>query len=954
MALRLTTQLSLTKLPNFHNYPKLLLGVILFASNGAVSFAKNTSLELTHQDITDVVQDRNGMLWLAKRTGLYRFDGVHTIDYNEQFEQAPFGWSEKLLFNDGDLYVATHQQGIWRYGKNKDLELLVDFKDLEEAVFSLVIVNRQLFFLTTKHGLMRFDLSKRTLHRISQGNKRERPGKLYYSAGKVWKVDKDSVEYIDLQDGKSPEIKTLYTGDVSAAMAQGDSLYFATPNHLYHYHDSLLSRSSLDVQIVQMAASSKLSRFWSVTDDGIILQHKLNGEYTQVGYSNTATSFVIKIIEDHFGVLWFLTDSGLRTAKPNQFEHMNLNFSEHYNYLNTATDESGIWIATYGQGVYLKQDGSSEAVPVKAINDALVTPYSKRVDEILIRRNKIYVATFDGIYVWDKLTNQVSRMDDSDGGSVFLDAAIYSHRLYAATDDDGLHIFDLSTQKRIKKYNVDNSALESNEVLYVLRDSTGLIWIAAADGVYVLQSSTDKIEKLKLNSLSKITALYEVNRKMYVSTLSNGVFVLQLDGTLINQFLRGYSVETPTSIGEQIYFPSNRGLHIANVKNDVVSLVDGTENWAFYDSVKKYKGKLVIANNSGLLYLNMEPQKVSNPKVVISRVTIGNRSLIDRDSVTLSSRYETVTLHLATLDYRNLSNHRYRYRINSGPFQLFNSRTLTLTGFDSGEHQIEIQGTDSLGLWSSNDAYFQVIVEHPWYWNRLSQTIYIAILLSVSFALIWLYKLRALALNTAHKVLQEELVVKEKTNALVQLSLERINQLAQGRNAIQKLGEISNLATDTLQQLEKQHNQRLPDMLGERSLATALPLLVDYFQRRYNCKIMSNNEVTVDLPYDIQADIYRATYELISLSILEAHSREVEFTIKLYNEKIWLICNDNGRSLSMLSKHVSVSVGMHLLQQIAEKYQSRIDISKRKHTGNSMVLSLFIRDHFEETFAESS
>src|SRR6187551_912195 len=113
----------------------ILILVLLLGAGGALSqpatlpdknivFSRlHENLGLSQSSINDILQDKDGYLWVATWSGLIRYDGYSTKIFHSGTGEADLkGNLISCLFEDheGKLWIGTHVSGLFQYDKKTD------------------------------------------------------------------------------------------------------------------------------------------------------------------------------------------------------------------------------------------------------------------------------------------------------------------------------------------------------------------------------------------------------------------------------------------------------------------------------------------------------------------------------------------------------------------------------------------------------------------------------------------------------------------------------------------------------------------------------------------------------------------------------------------------------------------------------------------------------------------
>ncbi|WP_157964642.1 ligand-binding sensor domain-containing protein [Algibacillus agarilyticus] len=912
----------------------MCLTFIILSTLSFCSTAQESRL-FSYSDIYDIEQDQNGTMWFARQSGLYQYDGVEIRNVLSALPDRPFDWAHQIATLNNQVYVATEKSGVWQVDVlSRQAELLLSYDIVQHSVEYVAIQQEQLLALT-KSQLFYYQLNDKSFRSVD------------LPEGHWHLLVSDKLTYIysgtEIYQVLNEKLTRVYTGPINSAILVDDELVIASLDQLCKLQSNSPICIATAEPILNMLPSRDPRLFWTITENNV-LQARLKltlAATSSYAVPITQGDFVHTLFEDEHAVLWIAGNSGLYKYTADQYEPLDIQYDNpvKYNYMTLFTHDHSVYLGSYGAGVYQidTQTKLSQAMPL--LNAQLPTPYAKRIAKILMWEGLFYIITFDGVYTFSLETKVLLKIDATPS-DVYLTGMITDDILYVGSNHRGILRYDLNSAKWLSPINRETHQLPANEIIDIYKDERNRFWYATSQGLVLDRNNRSALQVLSLPTTYKYICITESYQKMYVGTLGDGVLVLDHEGKIINQFLAGKVVYGFTLKDNDLWVSTQSGLYRVNTMIDEVHLVNNTENWDVNASVAIVDNMLYVPTMRGLIRLPIASQSASNPNVIVSSVTTIRGIEYNVNDVFLESSKELISLRLAVLDFRNLGNHKFRYRIGQNKWQIIAGNTLSLTGLESGEHILEIQGTDSLGYWSAKDVLFKITVQPLWYLSKLSLFIYAGAIFAMLVSAIWYFNVRAHSLRSAKKLIHSELLLKQKTDSLINLNLKQIKALTEEPINEDTLAQIAELTQVSLQQLAIKNRQGVPDTIGSRSIETAVPILVDYLEREFNCKVNAQVTLPESLEYEMQADIYRALYEIAHLSIFEARSRNIDLVLRYYNEKIWLICHDDGANFSKLNTHINIDVGMLLLKQIADKYQSRLEFSRRKSHGNSITLAI--------------
>lgn len=329
-----------------------MISCILTAQN-PVSIHLDETDGLPDVEFYDVIEDRNGFVWLAADKGLYRYDGREFVYFSnsEQESRSVFFLQED---EKGRIW-CTNIVGQFLYVENGALHL---FEDLRAEL------KGELAYYFIKYN------------------------RLYVSAT-------NSMFYIDLTTKERSPVFNL--NDVEAQMSVpqmvGDEMLIASRHGVGTLSKDLKYTSKLDKEIVFSSNFRKV--IFSHGDKTYITLRTLNGnkiirvdyekqEYIDVEIPEELRNGNIPEIKSKEGAIWLVTDMGIYigTIEEDRFRTKQLFFEGSYTTQMTKDSRNNFWVTTVRNGVYVIPNIALRAFNLE--NDATITAMTKYNDSTLL------------------------------------------------------------------------------------------------------------------------------------------------------------------------------------------------------------------------------------------------------------------------------------------------------------------------------------------------------------------------------------------------------------------------------------------------------------------------------------------------------------------------------------------------------------------------------------------
>lgn len=188
-------------------------------------------------------------------------------------------------------------------------------------------------------------------------------------------------------------------------------------------------------------------------------------------------------------------------------------------------------------------------------------------------------------------------------------------------------------------------------------------------------------------------------------------------------------------------------------------------------------GDLLFGGYEGLI--RFDPDRIESnrrpPRLQISSLSLNDKELLASQvqdgaaPLDLQHGFGSLRIQFSALDLNAPANNHYRYRLSSREWlSLGATPELVLTDLNSGDHLLELMGTNSDGVWSEKPLTLSLRVAPPWYssaaaWLSYAVTLLLAIIIMVK------WRERRLRADAAHL----ETTVAERTRQLAAATLAR-------------------------------------------------------------------------------------------------------------------------------------------------------------------------------------
>ena len=437
---------------------------------------------LSQINVTCIIQDDRGFIWVGTDDGLNRYDGYQFIIYRNNPKDSN-SISNNFI---GDI-IQDHQGNIWITTKNGLNKL-----DTKTGMFVRYTHNP-----ADTNSISRNELSKLTL---------DTDGNIWITtvAGGLDQFDIKKNIFIHRIQDTSGGVSTIYRDPENRLLAgtYRGKLYFfdkETRSPIKFRNKESKAGRSISSSIRCIFEDSK-HRLWIGTEkDGLFLFNWTDSSFVQFKQdenspASPSVNAILCLNEDEKGNLWvsaenaglFIIDSktgSLRSCSHDELDKLSINGNSIY---AICKDKVGnMWLGAYSAGISI---------------------YKRNTGSFIHYRRNASSTSISNNFVWD----------------IFEDSR---KNIWVATDGGGVDKFD-ATNGRVTNYKRSNG-MSGNYVLAIEEDDAGTIWMGTwGNGITLFDPQKNKFSDLKHIRLvpTNVYALAKTpDKKMWIGSTDGGL-----------------------------------------------------------------------------------------------------------------------------------------------------------------------------------------------------------------------------------------------------------------------------------------------------------------------------------------------------------------------------------------------------------------------------------------------
>jgi PAS domain S-box-containing protein len=490
----------------------------------------NTTHGLPDNQVTALLQDRYGRIWVGTVNGVAIYNGS---DFKKFDRLEPVSSnSVTSLFEDdeGNVWIGMNEFGVGIFNGTS----ITYFNEADgftsETVNSITTDQRGHIWFGTSNGLFRYD--GKIFH--SYNEIRGLANNFVFdvtcdSHGSIWASTKNGVSKIDLPDITNYTVDNGLSSNIVYNINEdnNDNLWMGTYLGITIYNGQQFRKfnkyKNINTErIEKIIHNSSGDIYFASYGDGVGMLRKDSISYLTVD-DGLPSNIIKDIIQDREGNYWFGTWNGLCKYKGDKFLTYTIDDGlNNNNLLSIAADKNKrIWFGTLSGGLNYYENGSIKSL---GINNGLK---SSTIWSIL---------TDDGNSHWFGTTSGPVKLDLSNytftNPYPTLDNIII-HAICKTSDgsmlfgtDYGIFYFD--TDNRQHNISTGNDSIDNFKVRALFEGKDGTLWIGTTTAIYYLSSNSSLTNFNAINNLpdAPVTSIIQdVSGSMLFSTYESGVYI---------------------------------------------------------------------------------------------------------------------------------------------------------------------------------------------------------------------------------------------------------------------------------------------------------------------------------------------------------------------------------------------------------------------------------------------
>ncbi|MES2588387.1 MAG: histidine kinase [Bacteroidota bacterium] len=804
-----------------------LLGITcsLVFSQEPLAISINKNQGLSSNTVYNILQDKQGFIWLTTNDGLFRYDGFSFKNYTNENQSSVSGSAlQEDVF--GRIWYQNFDGFLFYIEKSK-LKTLSHHKPIDYIPQG---ISKKYIFVACENGIAVYDLRSLKRVKILSLNK-EFLLNTYVDNDKFYFIANSKVYCIDENLKKSfvanlPQGKAFWyfakSKNVILLVSRNNSskkIFCLQNNKFETFADFNFNQEILDFKVIE-------NEIWIFSADGVFVYSYLNGKIkleNQILQGKKITTG----LKDKIGNYWFssllegvylipdlnrkiinlpnfkplriISDGGnfLIGTKNHQLLSLNSDFSN-IKIINEGSTNSDIYYLYKDQSnsnIFYSSNGANVLVSGKKDKNIPINFAIKEVQKIDENYYAFAASGLFGLYqnpikkanvhsVWDAVFLKKQDKKNPNFATLILGLRAKSlafdkvkNLIYVASNKG---LFEVDSKQRIKEIRLKGNSIYCQKVEFINN---------------------------KLLALSSVGNLYEISPKRKIKIINSNIGFEEK------------SIKQVKSINSNFIIRSNSSIKVFNCITFKLITEINVSNFDVYD-VHFDKENFIVLTDQGILSL---PKNVSNfklnpvPKLIINDILVNGKVYKNVTNLTLNPSENNVEINFSLLNYGTRNSNNLYYQLNNKNWSSIenNLRILKFASLAPGNYNIKFK-------WKGKTEHFYIqeinfIIQTPFY----KQFWFLFLCLSFGIILVvFYYKYQVRILKKKNRLLTEKMILEKNLSKSILTSIKsQMNPhffynalntiqsyifLNDKRNASNYLSKFSNLTRMILEMSEKE------------------------------------------------------------------------------------------------------------------------------------------------------
>ncbi|MCX2682096.1 response regulator [Galbibacter sp. EGI 63066] len=728
---------------------------------------------LSQNSVVSIAQDSTGYMWFATQDGLNRYDGKKFTYFNKQFEDVTRQHYSKLgkvyFDNNGILWAVTVSGILEQY--NPATSHFVEMSNIKQVSTLFQDSKNNYYIGTYGKGLYKINpktkdtlqlLKPEDLSRSVYGFLETGTGILVSTSGKIIEIKGNTYQYIPADTETHTNFNALSKGKNSSIYlgSYGNGLFIKRANdETFRKFTGFASASfPTDLNIEDILVDTQ-QRLWVGTYGNGVFLVDFNTKNIRHFTANKNDPYalhyndILCLYEDFTGTIWIGTDgAGLsyydeHLAKFNVFTNKQAPQNINVDVIRAIAVNNGtVWLGTSGKGLTRANFKTQQYKTLTNENSALS---GNRIMSLLHDGKTLWIGhQTNGLQVMD-VNGNIKSIEASKNFTIWKMTKGENDNLWLCTRNHGLILFD-KLGHITKRFNIDNSALTTNNIRTAALGK-GSLWIGSeSDGLFRLDNKTNTVTKINAVP-DKIKSLYFDGELLWVGTNGNGLISYNPNDKTVRTFTTESGLSNNVIYGilsgdnGNLWLSSNKGITKFSLEGNNSNI----ENYRNYDGLQasEFNTGAYFKDANGTLYFGgleglnwFKPNRLTynpvKPKTVITGIKVFNKHRVMKEGQRLKHSENTLTFDFASLHFSQPKRNQFQYRLLGNDTEWIapgNTNTAHYTNLPPNDYEFQVISSNYDSIWNTVPATYSFTILKPWYTTYLAIIGYTLLLLMFSY-----------------------------------------------------------------------------------------------------------------------------------------------------------------------------------------------------------------------------
>lgn len=951
---------------------------------------------LPQSSVNDILQTRDGYIWLATFGGLVKFDG-NTFTTFDRSNTENFNSDRILrLFEDSE-------GGIWIFPEN-----------VETIMYRFIDGNIRRYTFSQKESTL--------LDLYTDGR-----GVLWLTAfGKSYQFKND--EFVEIPVSNDQDLLEPALSDTNGAWMLGGSKILKTyGDQVVQYMDVRTKKDVIPNRIIEYPKGSG-DIYLGTIDEGVIRVRNRELDFFKAG-DGLPSNYVLDFITDRSGNFYTYMFSKFAKWNGTSFEEFDpVREPEDVQYKAILEDNEGnLWMGTAGNGLFRLRPSAITMIDkdqgldmeimlsITMLRDGSAL-FSTNCGGIYEWRNgrarysnlhkfmdggcnwSVYQDSKDRIWIGAEYPYVINSFDEEGvypgKGSGYIPGVIFTitedkdHKIWIGTST-GLYIFE--DDKIIKHYTTANG-LSYTDVRTLFEDSNGTMWVGTMSGLNAIRDN--EVTKISLANdyegeeeyvQPTVRAIYkDEDGVMWIGSYGNGLFRIK-DGEIANLTVSdGLFDNIISHIVEDEYgyfwMGSNRGItrvkrsdlnsylsrEISDFKVSSYGASDGMNsaetNGGFQpNAVKDSEGRIYFPTVEGVAVVNPDKVKINEipPPVQIEHLRTIDEELPFEGSIELPYDNPFIEIGYTAISFTDPRNVNFKYKmegLDDSWIDVGTRRVALYSKLPAGKYTFRVIASNNDGVWNEVGASMDVIIIPP-YWQTMWFYSIIGFILLAVAPLIFYYRVNQLKKeNDRQKKFTEQLIQSQEQerrriaaelhDGLGQQILVIKNRVELAQKQVENAGllreqldEILQSAVVSISDVRSISHGLRPVHLEKFGLTDSLNNMCEQLQESSGIEwSFYFDDIDGYISEDKEINFYRVIQESINNILKHSSADEASVVVKKIGKEIRGSIWDNGVGFDMKKEGDFQGLGFIGMRERIESLGGSISINSEAGSGTSIKI----------------